>query len=83
MPYMHPAPKPRALDMRSGAMEAPMPNLVAEPTDLSCGTLLVTVVGIVHAALAAIVPGKPHLRMSLSLFWSGVHHYLVQRGPLH
>ena len=37
MAYMNPAPEPRALDMQSGAMEAPMPNLVTEPTELPCG----------------------------------------------
>ena len=83
MAYMNPTPEPRALDMRSGAMEAPVPNLVAEPTELPCGTLFVTVVGIVRAALTTIVAGEPHLRVGSSLFGAGTHCYLVQHWPLH
>ena len=46
MPHMDPAPEPHALNMRSGAMEAPMPDLVTEPTELPCGTLFVAMVGV-------------------------------------
>ena len=75
---MHPTPEPCALDMWSGAMEAPVPNLVAEPTELPCGTLFVAVVSIVHSALAAIIPGEPHLRAGPSLFGTGACGYFVQ-----
>ena len=83
MPYMHPTPEPCALDMQSRAMEAPMPDLVAEPTEFPCGTLLITVVGIIHTALAAIKSGEPHLWASSSLFGTGAHGYFIQRRPLH
>ena len=83
MPHMHPAPEPCAFDMWSGAMEAPMPNLVTEPTELPCGALFVAVVGIVHMALTAVVSGEPHLWTGSSLFEIGTHGYFVQRGPLH
>ena len=80
---MNPAPEPRALDMRSGAVEAPMPDLITEPTKLPCGTLLVAVIGIVHTALTTIVTGEPHLRMSPCLFQISAHCDFVQRGSLH
>ena len=80
---MNPAPEPRALDVRSGAMEAPMPNLVTEPTEFPCGTLLVAMVGIIRTALTAVVAGEPHLWASPSLLWISAHGYFVQRGPLH
>ena len=67
MAYMNPAPEPRALNMRSGAMKAPMPNLVTEPTELPCGALLVAMVGIIHTALTAVVTGEPHLWASPGL----------------
>ena len=78
---MDPAPEPRAFDMRSGAMEAPMPDLVTEPTELPCGTLFVTVVGIIHTALTAVVTGELHLRASPRLFWISAHRDFVQCGP--
>ena len=74
---MHPTPEPRALDMRSGAMEAPMPNLVTEPTKFPCRALFVAMVGIVRTALTAVVLGEPHLRVGPSLFGTGPHCYLV------
>ena len=83
MAYMNPAPEPCALDMRSRAMEAPVPKLVTEPTELPCGTLFVTVVGTVRAALTTVVAGEPHLWAGSSLFGIGTHCYLVQRWPLH
>ena len=83
MPYMHPAPKPRALDMRSGAMEAPMPNLITEPTELPSGALFVTVISIVRMALTAVVTGEPHFWVGPSLFGISMHCHLVQHGPLH
>ena len=83
MAHMDPAPEPRALDMRSGAMEAPMPDLVTEPTDFPCGTLLITMVSIIRTALTAVVTGEPHLRVSPSLFRISAHCYFVQRGSLH
>ena len=83
MAHMNPAPEPRALDMQSGAMEAPMPDLVTEPTDFPCGTLLITVVGIIRTALTAVVAGEPHLRASPSHFRTSAHCYFVQRGSLH
>ena len=58
---MHPTPEPRALDMQSGAMKAPVPNLVTEPTKFPCGALFVAVVGIIRMALTAVVLGEPHL----------------------
>ena len=70
---MNPTPEPCALNMRSGAMEAPMPDLITEPTELPCGTLLVTMVGIIRTALTTIVAGESHLRMSPRLFWISVH----------
>ena len=79
---MHPTPEPCALDMWSGAMEAPVSNLIAEPTEFPCGTLLVTVVSVVCVALAAVILGKSHLRAGPSLFGTGAHCYFVQHGPL-
>ena len=79
---MNPAPEPRALDMRSGAMEAPMPDLVTEPTEFPCGALLVAMVGIVHTALTAVVTGEPHLWASPSLLRTSTHCHFVQRGSL-
>ena len=70
---MHPTPEPRALDMWSEAMEAPVPNLVTEPTEFPCGTLFVTVVGVIHMALATVIPGEPHLWAGSSLFGISVH----------
>ena len=81
--YMNPAPEPRAFDMWSGAMEAPMPDLVAEPTEFPCGTLLITVVGIIRMALTAVVMGESHLWADSGLFWTSTHCYLVQCWPLH
>ena len=80
---MNPAPEPCALDMWSGAMEAPMPDLVTEPTEFPCGTLLVAMVGIVHSALTTVVTGEPHLRAGPSLFRTSAHCYFVQHGSLH
>ena len=80
---MHPTPEPRALDMRSGAVKAPVPDLVTKPTKLPCGALFIAVVSIVHTALTAVIPGEPHLRVGPSLFGIGAHRHLVQRGPLH
>ena len=80
---MNPTPEPRAFDMRSRAIEAPMPDLVTEPTELPCGTLLVTVVGIIRTALTTIVTGEPHLWTSPRLFWISAHCDFVQRRPLH
>ena len=79
---MNPAPEPRAFDVRSGAMETPMPDLVTEPTELPCGTLFVTVVSIIHTALTAVVTGELHLRAGPSLFRTSTHCYFVQRWPL-
>ena len=81
MTHMNPAPESRALDMRSGAVEAPMPDLVTEPTKLPCGALLVAVIGIVRTALTAVVTGEPHLRASSCLFRIGTHRNFVQRRP--
>ena len=81
--HMYPTPKPRAFDVRSGAMEAPMPDLVTEPTELSCGTLFVTVVGVVCSALTAIVAGEPHLWAGPGLLGISACCYLVQRWSLH
>ena len=83
MPHMDPTPEPHALNMRSGAMEAPMPDLVTEPTKLPCGTLFVAMVGIIHTALTAVVTGEPHFRAGSSLFQTSMHCYFVQRWPLH
>ena len=83
MPHMYPAPESHALDMRSRAMEAPMPNLVTEPTELPCGTLFVAVVGIVCTALTAVISGEPHLQTGSSLFGISAHCYFVQHRPLH
>ena len=83
MAYMNPTPEPRALDMRSGAMEAPMSDLVTEPTEFPCGTLLITVVGIIRTALTAVVTGEPHLWASPSLFRTSTHCYFVQCGSFH
>ena len=80
---MNPAPEPRALDVRSRAVEAPMPDLITEPTEFPCGTLFVTVVGIIRTALTAVVAGEPHLRPSLGLFGISAHSDFVQRRPLH
>ena len=63
-------------------MEAPVPNLVTELTELPCGTLFIAMVGIVHTALTAVIMGKPHLWAGSSLFGVSVHHYLVQHWPL-
>jgi hypothetical protein len=81
--YVNPTPEPHALDMRSGAVEAPMPDLITEPTELPCGTLFVAMVGIIRTALTAVVTGEPHLRASPSLLWTSMHGYFVQCGPLH
>ena len=83
MAHVNPAPEPRALDMRSRAMEAPMPDLVTEPTEFPCGTLLITMVGIIRTALTAVITGEPHLRASPSLLWTSAHCYFVQCGSLH
>ena len=83
MPYMYPAPEPRALDMRSEAVKAPMPDLVTEPTKFPCGALFITVVGIIHTALTAVVLGEPHLWTGSSLFWIDTHRHFVQCGPLY
>ena len=83
MTHMNPAPESRALDMRSRAMEAPMPDLVTEPTEFPCGTLLITMVGIIRTALTAVVAGELHLWTSLGLFRTSVHCYFVQRGSFH
>ena len=69
--------------MQSGAMKAPVPNLVTEPTKFSCGTLFIAMVGIVRMALAVVVMGEPHLWAGPSLFGISVHCYLVQHWPLH
>ena len=83
MAHMNPAPEPRALDMRSGAVEAPMPDLITEPTELPCGTLLIAMVGIIHSALTTVVTGEPHLQTSPCLFRTSTHCDFVQRGSLH
>ena len=57
MPHMYPAPEPCAFDVRSGAMEAPVPNLVTEPTEFPCGALFVAVVSIIRTALTAVITG--------------------------
>ena len=80
---MNPAPEPRALDMWSGAMEAPMPNLITEPTELPRGALFIAVIGIIRTALTAIILGEPHLRAGPSLLGTGAHCHLIQYGPLH
>ena len=80
---MYPAPEPHALDMQSGAMEAPMSNLITEPTELPCGTLFVAVVDIIRMALTTVIPSEPHLWMGSSLFGIGVHCYIIQHRPLH
>jgi hypothetical protein len=82
MPHMHPAPESRALDMRSRAMEAPVPDLITEPTELPCGTLFIAVVGIVRTALTAVITGESHLWVGLSLFGISARCYLVQCWPL-
>ena len=64
---MHPAPEPCALDMWSGAVEAPVPDLVTEPIEFPCGALFITMVSIVHAALAAVVMGEPHPQVCYNL----------------
>ena len=81
MAYMNPAPEPHALDMWSGAMEAPMPDLITEPTEFPCRALFVAVVGIIYSALAAVVTGEPHFRTSPRLFRISAHCDVVQRGP--
>ena len=83
MAHMYPTPEPHALDMWSGAMETLVPDLITEPTEFSCGTLLIEMVSIVCMALAAIVTGEPHLRAGPSLFGISMHCHLVQRWPLH
>ena len=83
MPHMDPTPEPHALNMRSGAMEAPMPDLVTEPTELPCGALFIAVVSIIHTALTAVVMGEPHLRAGFSLLRTSTHCYFIQRWPLH
>jgi hypothetical protein len=80
---MNPAPEPRAFDMRSRAVEAPVPNLITEPTELPCGTLLVAMVGIICTAFTAIVAGEPHLWVGSGLFRTSAHCYLIQCWPLH
>ena len=77
MPYMHPAPEPRAFNMRSGAMKAPMPDLVTEPTEFPRGALFVTVIGIICTALAAVVTGQPHFWMRSNLL-GAAHGYFIQ-----
>ena len=83
MPHMYPTPEPHALDMWSEAMEAPMPDLVTEPTEFPCGALFITVVSIVRVALAAVIMGESHLQMSLSFLGISSHYHLVQCWPLH
>ena len=80
---MNPTPEPRALDMRSRAVEAPMPDLITEPTEFPCGALLITMIGIIRTALTAVVTGEPHFGASPSLFRTSAHCYLVQRGSFH
>ena len=75
---MNPAPEPHALDMWSGAMEAPMSNLIAEPTELPCGALFITVVGIVRTALTTVVTGEPHFWAGPGLLGTSTHCYFVQ-----
>ena len=81
--HMHPTPEPRALDMRSGAVKAPVPDLVTKPTKLPCGALFIAVVGIIWTALTAVVSGEPHFWVGPSLFGISMHCHLVQHGPLH
>ena len=80
---MNPAPEPRALDMRSRAVKAPMPDLITEHTELPCGTLLIAMVGIIRSALTTVVTGEPHFRARPCFLWTGAHRDFVQRGPLH
>ena len=83
MTHMHPAPESRAFDMQSGTVKAPVSHLITEPTELPCGTLFVTVVGIVRTTLTTIVSGEPHLQTGPSLFGIDTHRYLIQCRPLH
>jgi hypothetical protein len=83
MTHMHPTPEPHAFGVQSGAMKAPMPNFVTEPTKLPCGALFVAVIGTICSALTAVIPGELHLQVGLSLFGIGTHCYLVQHGPLY
>ena len=83
MTHMHPAPELRAFDMQSETVKAPVSHLITKPTELPCGTLFVTVVGIVCTTLTTIVSGELHLQMGPSLFGIDTHCYLIQHGPLH
>ena len=78
---MHPTPEPRALDMRSGAVEAPMPNLVTEPTEFPCEALFIAVVSIVRMALATVVLGESHLQARSGLL-GAMHSHFIQGWPL-
>ena len=79
---MDPAPKPCALDMQSEAVEAPMTNLVTEPTELPHGTLFIAMVSIVYMALTAVKMGKLHLGAHFSLFGMQMHCHLIERQSL-
>ena len=76
MLYMYPTSEPCAFDMRSGAVEAPMPNLITEPTEFPCGALFITVVSIICTALAAVVMGEPHFWAHLGLL-DAVHGHFI------
>jgi hypothetical protein len=78
MPYVYPAPKSCALDMQSKAMEAPMPDLITEITELSYEALLITMVCIVHAALTVVKVGELHLQAGSSLLEIYVHGHLIE-----
>ena len=80
MPHMYPTSKPRALDMESGAVEAPMPDLVTEPTEFPCGALFIAMVSIVRTALATVVSGKPHFWVCSGLL-GATHSHFIQGWP--
>ena len=63
-------------------MEAPMPNLVTEPTKLPCGALFVAVVSIVRTALTAVEVGELYLWVSLGLLGNRMHGHLIKCWPL-
>ena len=81
MSHMHPTPEPHALNMWSEAVEASMPDLVTEPIEFPCGTLFITMVSIVHAALATVVMSEPYLQVHPSLL-SATYGHFIQGQPL-
>ena len=64
------------------AVKALVPLLVAEPTVPPSRAHLVPVVGVIHAALTAIKPCKPHLQLLL-LSGTSAHGNIIKVGALH